>query len=500
MTRKIRDDVEKFGLDRILIAACSPFFKVEEFSGLGINRYLVERVNIREQCSRVHGNTPENAVKKAKAMLRVFLEKAKHSHPLQPLQLFSLRSALVIGGGVAGINASIDIAETGNEVFLIEKGPFLGGKVAELHRYFPRMCPPSCGLELMFSKIKSNPNVHVLTSSEIDAIGGSPGNFEVLIKTSPRHIDMDKCVLCGKCLHVCSKNAIIYPEGFSYPHIPVIRRELCDAGCKKCAEICPVDAIDLDEDVKVSNIKAGAIILATGWEPFDPAPITELGYGRLENVVTNMEFERIAKKQKTFFEEPKKVAFIQCVGSRDERYLSYCSDVCCMVSIKQALFLKEVNPDNDVYIFYNDIRTPGEYEELYQKARKAGVIFIKGIPSELRQDELEKINFSVFDTVAGERLDITTDMVVLATGMKPSKGNADLKDKISIALNKNNFIESHLQCYPQDTQREGIFSAGCCRAPMDVSRSIESAGTAAIKTLQFFNNCTEIIPDNPAVN
>ncbi len=438
--RKIRDDVEKFGLERVLIAACSPFFKAEEFSGLGINKYLVERVNIREQCSRVHSNDPENATKKAKAMLRVFLEKVKYSHPLQPLQLPSLRSALVIGGGVAGINASIDIAGTDNEVFLIEKNPFLGGKVAGFHKYFPRMCPPSCGLQLMFSKIKSNPNVHVLTSSEIDTISGSPGNFEVLIKTSPRHIDMDKCVLCGKCFEVCPQNAIVYPEGFSYPHIPVINKGLCAVDCNKCAEVCPVDAIDLDEDVKVSNIKAGAIVLATGWEPFDPAPITELGYGRLKNVVTNIEFERIAKKQKTFFDKPKRVAFIQCVGSRDERYLPYCSDVCCMVSIKQALFLKEVNPDNEVYIFYNDIRTPGEYEELYQKARKAGVIFIKGIPSELRQDEPEKMNFSVFDTAAGERLDITTDMVVLATGMKPSQGTIDLKDKIGIALNKNNSL------------------------------------------------------------
>ena len=457
--RKIREDVKKFGLERVMIAACSPFFKAEEFSDLGINKYLVERVNMREQCSMAHHNEPENATKKAKAMLRVFLEKIKYSHPLQPLQLPVLRSALVIGGGVAGMNASIDIAGTDNEVFLIEKNPFLGGKVAGFHKYFPRMCPPSCGLELMFSKIKSNPNIHVLTSSEIDTISGSPGNFEVLIKTSPRHIDMDKC-----------------------------------------AEGCPADAIDLEEEGKVTNIKVGAIILATGWEPFDPAPITEYGYGRFENVITNIEFERISKEQKISFEEPKKVAFIQCIGSRDERHLPYCSDVCCMVSIRQALFLKETNPDNEVYIFYNDIRTPGEYEELYQKARKVGVIFIKGIPSELKQSESGKISFSVFDTAAGERLDIATDMVVLATGMKPSQGTIDLKDKIGIALNKNNFIESHIQCYPQDTQRNAVFSAGCCRAPMDVSRSIESAGTAAIKTLQFFNNCIEITPDNPIVN
>jgi heterodisulfide reductase subunit A/quinone-modifying oxidoreductase subunit QmoB len=497
---KIREDVERFGLDRILIAACSPFFKVEEFSNLGINKYLVERVNIREQCSMAHHDVSESATKKAKAMMRVFLEKLRNSKPLQPVRLPALKSALVIGGGVAGINASIDIAGTNNEVFLIEKNPFLGGKVAELHRYFPRMCPPSCGLELMFSRIRSNPNIHVLTSSEVDTISGSPGNFEALIRTSPRYINGDKCVLCRKCIVACSQNAIIYPEGFSYPNIPAINRKLCDMDCNKCDEICPVDAIDLDEEEKASNINASAIIIATGWEPFDPTPLAEFGYGRLENVVTNIEFERISKEQKIFFDEPKKVAFVQCVGSRDERHLSYCSDVCCMVSIKQSLFLKEINPGNEVYIFYNDIRTPGEYEGLYQKARKSGIIFINGIPSELKQNEPEKINFSVFDTMAGERLDITVDMIVLAAGMKHSQGTIDLKDKIAIVLNRNNFIESHLQCYPQDTQREGIFSAGCCRSPMDVSRSIESAGAAAVKVLQFFNSCMEMTPDHPAVN
>lgn len=496
--RKIREDVEKNSFDRILVAGCSPFLKTKEFSDLSISKYLVERVNMREQCSRVHNS--KNATDKAKVMLRIFLEKVRHSKLLQPIKLSVQKSAIVIGGGVAGISASINIAETGNEVFLIEKNPFLGGKVAEFHKYFPRMCPPSCGMELMFSRLKGNPNIHVLISSEVDAISGSPGNFEVLIKTSPRHID-GKCILCGKCLQICPRNAVIYPDGFSYPDIPAIRRELCEMGCKTCAEICPVGAIGLDEEEKVNNVKAGAIILATGWEPFDPTPLAEFGYGRLENVITNIEFEKITKeKQKTFFDKPKKVAFIQCVGSRDERHLPYCSDVCCMVSIKQALFIKEANPDNQIYIFYNDIRTPGEYEELYQRARKSGVIFIKGIPSELKQEEPQKLNFSVFDTVAGERLDITVDLVVLATGMKPSQGNIDLKDKIGIALNKNNFIESHLQCYPQDTQRKGIFSAGCCRAPMDVSRSIESAGAAAIEALRFLNSEIEVDSDYPVIN
>ncbi len=446
--RAIREDVKTLGLDRVLIAACSPFCKTKEFSDLGINKYLVERVNIREQCSIIHADSPESATKKARSLLRLSLEKALYSRPLLPLKVPSVKTALIVGGGVAGINAALDLAGAAEdiEIFLVEKRPFLGGKVAEFHRYFPRMCPPSCGLELMLSRLESNPRIHVLTSSEIDALSGSPGNFSVSIKTSP------------------------------------------------------ADANNPGEKDRIFSIAAGAMILATGWEPFDPSPLTEYGYGRFDHVITNLEFEKFSREHKKFLSETKRTAFIQCVGSRDERHLPYCSDVCCMVSIKQALSLKEANPDNDVYIFYNDIRTPGEYEELYRHARELGIKFIKGMPSELRQDTPGKIAFSVFDTVAGERLAITADLVVLATGMKPSQGNGGLKEKLGIVLNKNSFLESHLQCNPQDTQREGIFSAGCCRAPMDVSRTIESAGAAAVKALRFLKSEIEVSPDFPDVN
>ncbi len=444
--RAIREDVKKLGLDRVLIAACSPALKTKDFSDLGLNKYLIERMNIREQCARVHADNPGNAMKKARALLGLSLEKARHSRPLPSCTVPGVKSALIVGGGVAGINAALDLAGTDTEVFLVEKKPFLGGKVAELHRYYPRMCPPSCGLELMFSRLESNPRIHVLTSSEIDTLSGSPGNFTVSIRT------------------------------------------------------VSTDGIDIPEKNTGGTIRVGAVILATGWEPFDPAPLTEYGYGRFERVITNLEFEKMARKQKALLNELKKTAFIQCVGSRDERHLPYCSDVCCMVSIKQALLLKEIDPENEVYIFYNDIRTPGEYEDLYRQARRSGINFIKGMPSELRQDTPGKINVSVLDTVAGERTEVAADLVVLATGMKSSQGTTYLKNKIGLVLNKYNFIESHVQCYPQDTQREGIFSAGCCRSPMDVSRSIESAGAAAIKAMHFLTKEIEVNPDYPVIN
>jgi heterodisulfide reductase subunit A-like polyferredoxin/coenzyme F420-reducing hydrogenase delta subunit len=442
----IREDVKKLGLDRVLIAACSPSLKTKEFADLGINKYLVERVNIREQCSRSHAGNPSNATKKARAILGMSLEKIRHSKALEPVTIPAVKTALVVGGGVAGINAALDIAGTGAEVFLIEKKPFLGGKVSELHRYYPRLCPPSCGLELMFSRLESDPRIHVLTSSEIESFSGSPGNFSVSIMTS-------------------SSDAIKSPEKNQH-----------------------------------RTIIAGAVILATGWEPFDPTPLTEYGYGRLEQVITNLDFEKRSREQKQFLDQSKKTAFIQCVGSRDERHLPYCSDVCCMVSIKQALLLKEADPDNEVYIFYNDIRTPGEYEDMYRQARTSGIKFIKGIPSEVRQDGQGKIGVSVFDTIAGERTEVAVDLVVLATGMKASRGTTELKNTIGLVTNKYNFIESHLQCHPLDSQREGMFTAGCCRAPMDVSRSIESAGAAAAKALRYLQDEITVSPDYPVVD
>ncbi len=442
----IREDVVKHGLDRVLIAACTPSVKAKEFSDLGINKHLVERVNFREQCSSVHGDNSENATKKAKALLGLSYEKIRYSKPLHSCMVPAVKSALIVGGGVAGINAALDIAGTDVEVFLVEKSPSLGGKVVQLHKYFPRMCPPSCGLEIMLSRLESHPLIHIFTSSEIDSLSGSPGKFEALIRTAT------------------------------------------------------TEATNLDKEAVTSKITVGAVIIATGWEPYDPTPLAEYGYGKLEHVVTNLEFEKIVREQKRSLYGPKKTAFIQCVGSRNERQLPYCSDICCMVSIKQALLLKEINPENEVYIFYNDIRTPGEYEDLYRQARMCGIKFIKGMPSELRQGTPGNIFFPVFDTVAGERLEINVDSVVLATGMKSALGNNDLKDKIGIVLNKNNFIESHLQCCPQDTRRAGIFSAGCCRAPMDVSRSIDSAGAAAIKALQFLKSEIEVSPGYPVVN
>ncbi|MGO9613396.1 MAG: hydrogenase iron-sulfur subunit [Dissulfurispiraceae bacterium] len=483
------------GVDRIVIAACSPFLK--NLSPVGC--LTTEQVSIREQCALPHKDDLGRATAKAKALLRLSFEKVQKTvyHPAEQVPVS--RSLLVVGGGVAGITAALEYAGDGRDVFLVEKSPYLGGKAAGLHRFFPFLCPPSCGFELMYASIRQNRAIHVFESTEIISVEGSPGHFTATLRLSPRYVETNSCTLCQDCLKVCPAQAIRLPDNPHYPASPVILRDICPENCRKCENACSPRAIRLDEKERMQRVTAGTVIVATGWEPFDPAPLTEYGYGRLDGVIIQMEFEHRCKGHLIPLDKHHSYAFIQCVGSRDERHLQYCSDVCCMVSIKQALFLKEANPDNEATVFYNDIRTPGGYEELYRRARKSGVRFVRGIPTSIRRDECGKLLFSAFDTAAEERRDFSVDMVVLAVGMKPATDKS-LQDMLSLALNRDGFMESHLQCRPQDTRREGIFSAGCCRAPMDIARSIESSGAAAMRALRFIENAEQGKTDVPQVN
>ncbi|MCX8027432.1 MAG: hydrogenase iron-sulfur subunit [Thermodesulfovibrionales bacterium] len=483
---------------KVLIAACSPFHKQSEFSNLRTNKFLIHRIDIRDQCAFVHKNKPDEAFKKAQTLIKMGVEKVRFSNSIDQFSSDITKTIAVIGGGIAGINTAIFANDAGLKALIIEKSPYLGGKVKELFTYFPRMCPPACGLELFFNRLRHN-RISALTLTELISLEGNPGNFELTYKRYPRYIDENKCTVCGLCIQECPNQAIYLPNHLCYPSIPLLDRQSCLNECMRCSEICPTNAINLNENESFDKLNAGAIVVATGWDSFKPDKLSEYGYKVIDRVFTNLEFE---KKIKELTDKKTTVAFIQCVGSRDDKNLPYCSDVCCMVSIKQALSLKTLNHDNEVYIFYNDIRTPGEYELFYKRARKEGIHFIKGIPSEVKETTNGEINLSVYDTVLNKRIDIKADLVVLATGMMVSDGTLNLKQVLdkNLNFNENGFVVSHLQCYPQDSLREGIYSAGACRGPMDVASSINSASSSVISALSFINKKINQYRDFPNIN
>jgi len=303
------------------------------------------------------------------------------------------KSILVVGGGISGLTTCLEAAEVGYEVFLVEKNPYLGGRVAQLNQYFPKLCPPSCGLEINFRRIKDNPKITVLTLGEVEKVDGSPGNYDVTIKLSPRYVN-ENCTVCGDCTDVCpvernnnfnfdmdKTKAVYRPFEMSFPMRFVIDSSVCKGSeCGKCVEACKYNAIDLNADVKTLNLNVGAIVWATGWEPYDAAKIDNLGFGKYDNIITNMMLERLASPngptkgqilRPSDSKQPESFAFVQCAGSRDENHLTYCSYVCCMASLKHATYIRERYPDAKIYIFYIDIRTPGyRYEKFYKKNQR----------------------------------------------------------------------------------------------------------------------------------
>ncbi|MCD4726333.1 MAG: CoB--CoM heterodisulfide reductase iron-sulfur subunit A family protein, partial [Pirellulales bacterium] len=316
-------------------------------------------------------------------------------------------SILVVGGGISGLTTALEAAEVGYEVFLVEKNPYLGGRVAQLNQYFPKLCPPTCGLEINFRRIKDNPNVKVLTLGEVEKVEGTPGNYEVSIKLGPRYVN-DNCVVCNDCVDVCpverdnefnlgmdKTKAVYRPFDMAFPMKYVIDSSVCKgAECAKCVDACKYDAIELDMAPKILHLNVGAIVWATGWSPYDATKIDNLGFGLYPNIITNMMMERMAavsgpSKGKIIRpsdgKKPQSVAFVQCAGSRDENHLPYCSYICCMASLKHATYIRAQYPDAKIYIYYIDLRTPGlKYEKFYAKLKDdENVFFVKGKVAEV---------------------------------------------------------------------------------------------------------------------
>jgi len=408
------------------------------------------------------------------------------------------RKILVIGGGMSGLTAALEAAESGAQVIITEKGPYLGGRVAQLHRYFPKLCPPTCGLEINFRRIKENPNISFYTLAEVTQISGSEGAFEVAVKVKPRYVN-DRCTGCDACAEACPSwrvndfnygldktKAAYLPFDMAFPLKYVIDARACSGDCgKKCLEACQYEAIDLDMKPQTLNFQVGSIIMAGGWELYDAAKIDNLGFGQVANVITNMQMERLAAAngptggqilRPSDQSPPKRVAFVQCAGSRDENHLPYCSYICCMASLKQATYLREKDEEAAAVIFYIDIRTPGRYEQFFWKVRDdEKVTLIRGKVAKITQEPgTDNVVVVAEDTATGDKVTMTFDLVVLAAGMVPSTKAAPFP--LPLSYTPDGFIIP-------DLLPKGIYAVGTMKGPLDVMKSNEDATGAALKSL-----------------
>jgi quinone-modifying oxidoreductase subunit QmoA len=412
-------------------------------------------------------------------------------------------SILVVGGGISGLTATLEAAEVGYEVFLVEQNPSLGGRVAQLKHYFPKLCPPTCGLEINFKRIKDNPRIKYFTLAEVENISGGPGNYDVSIKLSPRYVN-EKCTCCGECEKACNaevpnefnfgmdnSKGIYLPHKMAFPMRYVMSPAIVGTDdAKKCVEACKYDAIDLDMQPKTMNLKVGAVIWATGWKPYDASKIDNLGF-QYNNVITNMMMERLASSngptagkvlRPSDNKEISKIAFVQCAGSRDENHLPYCSYICCMASLKQATYVREQYPEAKIFVFYIDVRAPGQrYEKFYKKIKAdENVFMIKGKVAEVSEDSTSKdITVVAENAVTGEKVTETVDMAVLATGMAPSAADAKLPG--GVKFDPDGFVVS-------DLSQGGMFATGCAAKPLDVISSNQHATGMALKAIQTLVN------------
>ncbi len=412
------------------------------------------------------------------------------------------KTLLVIGGGFSGLTAAVEAAEVGHHVIIVEKSPYLGGRVGQLNKYFWKLCPPGCGLEIQYKRMKNNPLFTIHTMAEVEKISGSEGDFDVTIKLQPRYVN-DKCVACNKCAEVCDvtrpndfdfsmseTKAAYMPHAQSFPLQYTIDTSVCKgSSCNKCVEACEYRAIDLNQKSETIQVKVGAVISATGWQPYDASKITNLGFGQVKNVITNMMMERMASSngptagkllRPSDGKEARRVAFVQCAGSRDENHLPYCSYVCCLASLKQATYVREQYSDSTAQIFYIDLRTPGLYENRFLSKIKedSSVTLTKGkVASVVEDPATGDVIVTAEDIHGGGKIQGTFDMVVLATGMEPATGVRALGQAAGVTVSPDGLIE-------QEALPAGIFAVGTMKSPVDVARSAQDATGMVMKSIQ----------------
>jgi len=500
-----------------------------ELKAAGLNPYLHHWCDLEEQGVGAPEVDAKIRHRKAAALLQMALARTRLLEPLEPVELPAADAMLILGAGVAGLHAAASLVDLGKRVFLVEKESGVGGKVALLSRFYPRLCDPHCGLRFCLDKLGASPRAEFHTLSTLVALEGSPGNFQARIQKQPRYIREERCNGCGACAAVCpvdlparqvyglenigqllpATGKAIHPAApMAFPAAWVIDREHCPPGCRECEGACPSGAVELDQTPEEQVLQAGAVLVTTGWDPYPLSRVTELGYSRHGRMITNLEMEQLLGADRLgdgsipalSLADLKEIGFLQCVGSRDERHLKYCSSVCCAAALKQALQVKERAPEANCYVFFMDMRSPGFDEELYLRARDLGVIFIREKPRVEPAPGTGKLAVSVIDPILGRPLRVNLDLLVLAAGMAPSQGTPEVAQVLNLPQNSYGFFESHHQCHPEESQRTGIYAAGCAREPMKVGHAIESAHLAAMKALKFLEGAFQVAPTFPVVD
>ena len=524
----IRKDIEKEGLNRVIVASCSPRMHELTFRGAldsaGLNPYYLEMANIREQDSWVTEDH-DQATAKAKKLVDAAVAKVSLLEALEQKEVDVTPACLIIGAGIAGIQAALDIADAGFKVFLVDKDPSVGGHMAQLDKTFPTLDCSACILTPKMVDVGNHPNIELMTYSQLEGVEGFVGNFKATIRKKARYVDADKCTGCNICAENCrlanripsefeegigNRSAIYLPFPQAVPAVYTIDPERClqltKGKCGKegpaCVAACAADAVDFEQEDEVVEVDVGAIIVATGYDIFDAKRKPEYGYGDNDNVITGLEFERLVSasgpteghillgrdKKGEGGWEPKKVAFIHCVGSRDESVGNeYCSRVCCMYLAKQAHLIREKLPDAEINVFYMDVRAFGKgFEEFYDRVRREGVRYIRGNPSEIyrKGDDDHTLIIKVEDTLTSTPLESEADLVVLGVGLEPRRDNREIIDIFKLSQSADGFyLEAHPKLRPVDTASAGIFLAGCCQGPKDIPDAVAQAKGAASSAL-----------------
>ncbi len=518
----IKDAIKEHRLDGVVVAACSPRMHEPTFrkacAEAGLNPFRCEMANLREHCSWVHPKE-EATTQKAADLVRTLVEKVKRNASLQPIKVPVTKTAVVIGGGVAGIQAALDIANCGHKVIMVERQPSIGGHMSQLSETFPTLDCSQCILTPRMVEVAQHPNITLHTYAEVEGLEGFIGNFKVKIRKKSKSLDEKICTGCGLCTTKCpqkkipneferglgNRTAIYVPFPQAVPNKPVIDREHCTyylkGKCKVCETVCPTKAIRFDQEDEIIEVDAGAVVLCTGFDVLKPDFFPEYGYGKYKDVIDGLQFERLASasgptkgeiRRPSDGQIPKSIVFIACAGSRDPaKGIEYCSKICCMYTAKHAMLYKHKVHEGTPYIFYMDIRAGGKnYEEFVRRAiTEDDAKYIRGRVSSVYEKN-GKLIVSGADTLLGARpVEIEADMVVLATAGVSNSGAESLAQKLHVSYDAYKFFaEAHPKLKPVETNTAGIFLAGACQAPKDIPESVAAASGAAVKVAALFAN------------